>query len=66
MNKEVGSAICRGGKVIGVVHTHPSGSPKLSPRDIQTAREKGLSHVCVIVNRSGKQEAKCYKFPKRK
>ena len=66
MNKEVGEVICRGNKPIGVNHTHPSGSIKLSPRDRQTAITKKLTHVCVTVKRNDKQETKCYLFPKGK
>jgi len=62
MNKEVGSVICRGNKVIGVSHTHPSGSVKLSSQDRKTAQQKGLKHVCVTT----KRETRCYRFhPKR-
>jgi len=60
MNKEVGSSICRGGKVVGVVHSHPSGSIKLSSQDKKTAREKGLTHVCVVA----RGQTKCYRFKK--
>ena len=62
MNKEVGSAICHGGKVVGVIHSHPSGSIKLSSQDIKTAREKNLSHVCVVA----RGETKCYRFTPKK
>lgn len=58
MNREVGSIICRGNKRIGVVHSHPMGSLKLSPQDKITAHEKGLTHVCVTAG--GK--TKCYRF----
>ncbi len=65
MNKEVGSVICRGSKATGVVHSHPSGSIKLSSQDKKTAREKNLTHVCVTTQRDGKQRTKCYRFGKR-
>jgi len=62
MSKEVGSAICHGGKIVGVVHTHPSGSIKLSSQDIKTAREKSLTHVCV----TARGHTKCYRFTPKK
>ncbi len=62
MNKEVGSTICRGGRVVGVNHTHPAGSIKLSSQDKKTARDKNLSVVCVTTNRG----TKCYRFKPEK
>ena len=61
-NAEEGSVICRGGKVVGVVHTHPGGNIDLSEQDKKTAREKNLTHVCVTT----KERTKCYRFPKHR
>jgi len=58
MNKEVGSVICRGSKAIGVSHSHPLGSIKLSSQDRKTAHSKGLRYVCIAT----RGHTKCYRF----
>ena len=63
MVKEVGSAICKGNKAIGISHLHPSGSIRLSSGDIKTAKVKSLRFVCVETPRG---ERKCYRFNHRK
>ncbi len=45
-----------GSKPAALMHTHPSGSLQLSPRDIKTMHEKGLP-VCVKVG----NKIKCYR-----
>ena len=49
----------KGSKVVGVHHYHPGGSLQLSQQDRQTARDKGLEHVCI----KGGNKVKCYRFP---
>jgi hypothetical protein len=48
-----------GHKVDGVTHLHPGGSHQLSPRDIQTARDLKLNHICIKTPKGG---TKCYRF----
>lgn len=47
-----------GTKLVGVNHSHPGGSLRLSDQDIRTARDKGLKLVCV----KAKSKSKCYRF----
>jgi proteasome lid subunit RPN8/RPN11 len=51
----------RGSKVIGLWHTHPSGSLELSRRDIATGKQFKLSHVCTSNGKPG--STRCYRIP---
>ena len=51
----------RGSKPIAVHHLHPSGSTKLSERDIKTGVDKKLKFVCV----RGGNKVKCYRIKVR-
>ena len=63
-DKEQGFSVCQGGKVIGLVHNHPSGNISPSKQDMQTA-EKHKVVVCVQTHHDGNTETRCYR-PKRK
>jgi proteasome lid subunit RPN8/RPN11 len=60
MPKEYGHTVCQGGKVVALVHSHPSGSLTLSTQDIQTA---STHKVVVCIQAWGR--TKCFKFKKR-
>ena len=50
----------KGSSLVGVSHHHPSGSLHLSEQDKRTAKEKGLSIICV----TARNKARCYRFRK--
>lgn len=64
MTKEYGFPLCKNGKPIGVHHSHPGGSLKLSPQDIRTGIEKKLDFICVAITNRRRRQIKCYRFKK--
>jgi len=61
---EQGYSVCHGGKVVALVHNHPSGNISPSERDMKTAAQHKLT-VCVQVTKNGETHTKCYR-PRRK
>jgi proteasome lid subunit RPN8/RPN11 len=56
VDKEKGYSVCSGGKVIALVHNHPSGNIAASKKDMETAKTHNVK-VCVIAG----DRVKCYK-----
>ena len=54
---EHGYTVCRNGKVVALVHSHPSGSHSLSVQDIKAARQHNV-RICV----KARGKTKCYKL----
>jgi proteasome lid subunit RPN8/RPN11 len=65
MDKESGYSVCSNGKIIALVHGHPSGNINPSQKDMETA-EKHHVTVCVQTHHGGETQTKCYRPAKRK
>ena len=62
---EAGYSVCQGGKIVALVHNHPSQNINPSKKDMETAKQHNVK-VCVsIKSPDGEQVTKCYR-PKRK
>ena len=59
-DKEQGYSVCHGGKIVALVHNHPSGNINPSAKDMETARQHHVA-ICVSVSRGGQIETRCYK-----
>lgn len=59
-DNEAGYSVCKDGKIVALVHSHPSGSINPSKLDMETAEKHHIA-MCVQVTRNGQTETRCYR-----
>jgi proteasome lid subunit RPN8/RPN11 len=59
-DKEKGYSVCHDGKIVALVHNHPSGNINPSVKDMETARKHDVA-ICVTVHHGGQSQTRCYR-----